>query len=128
MSMIPMLHSYTQSSHPRSGITGCLSFTVVSLGAYTAHDDASIVNLAWTRGLAFIVGVVAAIVVNWVIWPFIARHELRGPVSAMMLHLAILYRGVVAKYIYYAKGQELGPEDIASPEMLDNRLREGSLR
>ncbi|KAL9043580.1 MAG: hypothetical protein Q9214_003239, partial [Letrouitia sp. 1 TL-2023] len=29
--MIPMLHRYTQSAHPRSGAIGCISFTVVSL-------------------------------------------------------------------------------------------------
>ena len=29
--MIPMLYRFTQSSHPRSGVVGCLSFTVVSL-------------------------------------------------------------------------------------------------
>lgn len=126
--MIPMLHRYTQSSHPRSGIIGCLSFTVVSLGAYTAHGEPSIVKFAWTRGLAFIVGVVAAIVVNWLLWPFIARHELMKSVSGMMLHLAILYRGVVAKYIYFAEGEEPGPKDIARSEMLEGRLREGFVR
>jgi len=126
--LIPMLHRYSQSSHPRSGIIGCLSFTVVSLGAYTGHGEPSIVRFAWTRGLAFIVGVVAAIVVNWILWPFIARHELRKSVSAMILHSAILYRGVVAKYIYNAPGEEPGPKDIARSEMLEGRLREGFVR
>jgi len=126
--MIPMLHRFTQSSYPRSGNVGCLSFTVVSLGAYTAHGEPSIVKFAWTRGLAFIVGVVAALVVNWILWPFIARHELRKSLSAMMLHLAILYRGVIARYIYHAKGEEPGPEDIAKSEMLEGRLREGFVR
>lgn len=126
--MIPMLYRFTQSSHPRSGVIGCLSFTVVSLGAYTAHGEPSIVKFAWTRGLAFIVGVVAALVVNWILWPFIARHELRKSLSAMMLHLAIMYRGVVAKYIYYAPGEEPGPEDVTRSEMLEGRLREGFVR
>lgn len=126
--MIPMLHRYTQSSHPRSGIVGCISFTIVSLGAYTEGGKPSIVKFAWTRGVAFIVGVVAALLVNWVLWPFIARHELRKSLSAMMLHSAILYRSVVAKYIYYTEGQEPGPEDVARSEMLEARLREGFVR
>lgn len=126
--MIPMLHRYTQSSHPRSGIVGCISFTIVSLGAYTEGGKPSIIKFAWTRGVAFIVGVVAALLVNWVLWPFIARHELRKSLSAMMLHSAILYRSVVAKYIYYTEGQEPGPEDVARSEMLEARLREGFVR
>ena len=126
--IVPMLHRYTQSSHPRSGLIGCMSFTVVSLSAYTQAGQPSIVTLAWTRGLAFIVGVVAALTVNWILWPFIARHELRKSLSAMLLHSAILYRGVVSKYIYYTPGEEPGPDDIARSEMLEGRLREGFVR
>lgn len=126
--MIPMLYRFTQSSHPRSGVVGCLSFTVVSLSAYTGHGYPSILTISWTRGVAFIIGLVAALTVNWILWPFIARHELRKSLSSMMLHSAILYRGVVAKYIYYAQGEEPGPTDIARSEMLEGRLREGFVR
>lgn len=126
--MIPMLHRYTQSSHPRSGVVGCISFIIISLGAYTEGGKPTIIIFAWTRGVAFIVGVVAALLVNWVLWPFVARHELRKSLSAMMLHSAILYRSIVAKYIYYTDGQEPGPEDVARSEMLEARLREGFVR
>lgn len=126
--MIPMIYRFTQSSHPRSGIVGCISFTVVSLSAYTNDGQQSIVKIAWTKGLAFVVGVVAAIVVNWVLWPFVARHELRKSLSAMLLHSCLLYRGVVAKYIYYTEGDEPGPQDIERSEMLEGRLREGFVR
>lgn len=126
--MLPMLHRFTQGSHPRSGIVGCMSFTVVSLSTYTNAGAPSIVKIAWTRGLAFVVGVVAAAVVNWILWPFVARHELRKSLSTMLLHTSLLYRRVVAKYIYYTEGEEPGPEDIARSEMLEGRLREGFVR
>lgn len=126
--LIPMLHRFTQSSHPRSGVVGCLSFTVVSLSAYTSRGQPSITTIAWTRGLAFAVGVIAAMLVNWMLWPFIARHELRKSLSSMMLHTAILYRGVIAKYVYYSDGQPPGPDAIARSEMLEGRLREGFVR
>ena len=54
--MLPMLYRFTQSTHPRSGVIGCLSFTIVSLSAYTSHGHPSIITIAWTRGLAFIFG------------------------------------------------------------------------
>ncbi|KAL6717817.1 Zinc finger protein [Lecanora helva] len=126
--LVPMLHRFTQSAHPRSGIIGCISFTVVSLSAYTEHGQPSIVTFAWTRGLAFIVGVVAALITNWILWPFIARHELRKSLSSMLIHCAIIYRGVVAKYIYYLPGEEPGPGDIERSETLEGRLREGFVR
>jgi len=110
--MIPMIYRYTQSSHPRSGIVGCISFIVVSLSTRTANGLPSVVQIAWTRGVAFVVGVVAAIVVNWFLWPFVARHELRKALSAMMVYSSIIYRGVVAKYVYYEDGEEPGEADF----------------
>jgi hypothetical protein len=78
--------------------------------------------------VAFVVGVVSAVVVNWILWPFVARHELRKSLSAMMLHSAIVYRSVVAKYIYYEDGHEPSEEDVARSELLEGRLREGFVR
>ena len=126
--MVPMLYRFTQSSHPRSGLIACITFTVISLIAYTDDKKSPTVEIAWTRGLAFIVGVISAIMVNMTLWPFIARHELRKSLSTMLLHSAILYRGVVAKYIYYNEGDNPGPEDVAKSEMLEGRLREGFVR
>ena len=126
--MLPMLHRFTQSTHPRSGIIGCLSYTIVSLSAYTSHGSPSIITIAYTRALAFIIGVISALLINWLLWPFIARHELRKSISAMLLHTAILYRGIIAKYIYYAPSSPPTPTDIARSEILENRLREGFLR
>lgn len=128
MFMIPMMHRYTQSTHPRSGVIGCISFTVISLSTLTNGGRPSTVTIAWTRGLAFGVAILATILTNWIMWPFIARHELRKSLSAMMLHLAILYRGVVSKYIYYDEGHEPSSQDIERSEMLEGRLREGFVR
>ena len=129
--MTPMLYRFTQSSHPRSGLIGCLSFTVVSLSAYDHPPPATTTTttIAWTRGLAFIVGLVAALVANWLLWPFVARHELRKSLSSTMLHNAILYRSVIAKYIYYTSDSDApGPEDIVRSEMLEGRVRESFVR
>ncbi|KAI9051176.1 hypothetical protein LZ554_005278 [Drepanopeziza brunnea f. sp. 'monogermtubi'] len=126
--MLPMIYRFTQSSHPRSGIVGCISFTVVSLSAVANDGLPSASHIALTRGLAFVVGTVAAVIVNWVLWPFVARHELRKALSAMMIYSSIIYRGVVAKYVYYEAGQEPTKEDIARSEMLEGRLREGFVR
>ncbi|KAL9604542.1 MAG: hypothetical protein Q9219_000507 [cf. Caloplaca sp. 3 TL-2023] len=126
--MVPMLHRYTQSPHPRSGIAGCISFTLVSLSTFADDGRASTITIAWTRGLALGVGIFASLLTNWILWPFVARHELRKSLSSMMLHLAILYRGVVSKYIYYDEDHQPSPQDIERSEMLEGRLREAFVR
>lgn len=55
-------------------------------------DDGSHVTLAISHGLAFVVGVVAAVLINWILWPFVARHELRKAVAAMLFFLSVIYR------------------------------------
>ncbi|OAQ82216.1 Brefeldin A-sensitivity protein 4 [Purpureocillium lilacinum] len=128
--MIPMLYRYTQSTHPRSGLVGCLSFTVISLGLQVngADSDTSPALLAVLKGTVFVVGTIAPIPVNWVLWPFVARHELRYALSSMLFFMSVIYRGVVAKYVYFEEGEDPTPEDVQRSELLEGRLREGFVR
>ncbi|KAH0526590.1 hypothetical protein TsFJ059_009891 [Trichoderma semiorbis] len=126
--MIPMLYRFTLSSHPRSGLVGCLSFTVISLQLQAGNLPSSAALTTVYRGVVFLVGTTAPIVVNWCLWPFIARHELRKSLSSMLFFLSIIYRNVVAKYIYFEEGKEPTPEDIVNSEILEGRIREGFVR
>ncbi|EHK18218.1 uncharacterized protein TRIVIDRAFT_44709 [Trichoderma virens Gv29-8] len=126
--MVPMLYRFTLSSHPRSGLVGCLSFTVISLQLQAGNLPSSPALTAVYRGVIFLVGTTAPIVVNWCLWPFVARHELRKSLSSMLFFLSIIYRNVVAKYIYFEEGKEPTPEDIVKSEILEGRIREGFVR
>ncbi|KAI2464046.1 hypothetical protein F4781DRAFT_92230 [Annulohypoxylon bovei var. microspora] len=126
--MLPMIYRYTQSAHPRSGLVGCISFTVVSLSEVAAQGKPSPATIAATRGAAMVVGVVASVIVNWVLWPFVARHDLRKAVASMMFYCSIVYRNIVSRYVYYEEGDEPTKEDIRSSEILEGRLREGFVR
>jgi len=97
IAIVPLLYRYTISSHPRSGMIGCFCFTVVSLDVKIYENTSTPTFVAYSRGLAFLVGVVAAVFINWCLWPFVARHELRKSLASMMLHLGFHYRGIVAK-------------------------------
>ena len=76
----------------RSGLVGCLSFTLVSLAEYNAEGRPSPATRAAFRGAAMVVGVVASVVVNWVLWPFVARHDLRRGISSMLFYCSVIYR------------------------------------
>lgn len=109
--MIPMLYRFTQSTHPvglhtplpspptqltmlqRSGQVACLSFTVISLSIINDNNRSGpVATQAVFQGLAFLVGTVTPVIVNWVLWPFIARHELRYALSSMIFFMSIIYR------------------------------------
>ncbi|KAH8666333.1 hypothetical protein BX600DRAFT_397143 [Xylariales sp. PMI_506] len=126
--MAPMMYRFSQSTHPRSGLVGCISFTVVSLTSYTYEGQQSPAVIAATRGGAMAIGVVASIAVNWILWPFVARHDLRKAISAMIFYSSIVYRSIVSKYVYYEEGHEPTKRDIENSEILEGRLREGFVR
>jgi hypothetical protein len=107
--MLPMMYRYTQSTHPvsnhenpyhqlllnilqRSGIIGCISFTVVSLKEVVEAGQGPTGGIAATRGIPIVVGVVASVIVNWILWPFVARHELRKGIASMMFYCSIVYK------------------------------------
>ncbi|KAI1881073.1 hypothetical protein JX265_001313 [Neoarthrinium moseri] len=130
--MLPMIYRFTQSTHPRSGLVGCISFTVVSLTEYTHAVEQSPAVIAATRGGAIAVGVCASILVNWVIWPFVARHDLRCYLQKYVIHpfevLHLIISGIVSKYVYYEEGEEPSKQDIVASEILEGHLREGFVR
>ncbi|KAI1656416.1 hypothetical protein F4813DRAFT_364292 [Daldinia decipiens] len=126
--MLPMIYRYTLSTHPRSGLVGCISFTVISLAEVAAQGKPSPATVAATHGVTMMVGVVASIIVNWVLWPFVARHDLRKATAAMMFYCSIVYRSIVSRYVYYEEGNEPTKEDIRTSEILEGRLREGFVR
>lgn len=125
--LLPMSYRFTQSTHPRSGLVGCITFVVISL----TLDDGGITSpalLAVHRGVVFFVGTAAPILVNWLLWPFIARHELRFALSSMLFYVSVVYRSVLSTYIYYEDGCPPTADDIQQSELLEGRLREGFVR
>ncbi|KAJ8130526.1 hypothetical protein O1611_g3102 [Lasiodiplodia mahajangana] len=141
--MLPMLYRYTQSTHPRSGMVGCISFTVISLAEISVSDvslpDAPpsemtkeaippVAGIAATRGAIMIFGVIASIIVNWILWPFVARHDLRKGLASMIFNCSIVYRCIISQYVYYEKGDAPTEQDIEASESLEGLLREGFVR
>ncbi|KAH8884678.1 hypothetical protein GQ53DRAFT_829632 [Thozetella sp. PMI_491] len=112
----------------RSGLVGCLSFTVTSLALLTGNQDTPPLATTISRGVAFVVGVVASVIINWIIWPFVARHELRKALSEMMFFLGVTYRTIIGRYVYNDQGPSPTKEDIERSEVLEGRLREGFVR
>jgi len=60
----------------------------------TTYD--SIYALAWKRTVAILIGVLMALVINRLFWPYLARKELRKRVSITVHHIAQFYSKVQA--------------------------------
>ncbi|KAI0203593.1 hypothetical protein F4808DRAFT_417238 [Astrocystis sublimbata] len=141
--MLPMMYRYTQSTHPRSGLVGCIAFTVISLSEINLPNgnprdeiqspvngvgQPTVARVLVIRAAAMVFGVVVAILINWTLWPFVARHDLRKGLASMIFNCSIVYRSTISRYVYYEEGNVPTKSDIEASEILEGRLREGFVR
>lgn len=129
--MAPHFYRFVQSSHPRSGLIACIGFTLVSQSMYLSkntYEDTTTIKNAWTRGVAILVGVTSSILISWIFWPFVARHEVRKGMSVVLLHLSQSYKNVVDRYLYKYQGNDPDQWTIALSEIREARLRSGKYR
>ncbi|KAI1118631.1 hypothetical protein F5Y14DRAFT_399221 [Nemania sp. NC0429] len=133
--MLPMMYRYTQSTHTRSGLVGCLSFTAISLSDIfdpelldSGDGKSSLATDVATKGAIMVFGVIASVMVNWLLWPFVARHELRKGLASMIFNCSIVYRCIISQYVYCEDGVAPTERDIEASDILEGRLREGFVR
>jgi hypothetical protein len=99
----------------RSGLIGCICFTVTSLSLMTTDDSTSAYVTTISRGVSFVVGVVASVVINWIIWPFVARHELRKSLAMMLFFMSIVYRSESSNTCYLPRA--LADDSVAKASL-----------
>lgn len=88
----------------KSSFTALLCFVIVALEPYskgsTSLKTAVIWKNTWVTGLSFIIAVLTSIPINWVVWSFKARSELRLSLSSLLSHISQSYQSVTDRYLY----------------------------
>ncbi|KAJ3040047.1 hypothetical protein HDV00_011496 [Rhizophlyctis rosea] len=99
----PFCWVYLNTSWLRLGVTALFTYALVLLAAYTASftpDGAdNIYSYAWKRSASIVIGMIAAIFLNVVVWPYKARVQLRLGVSKTIHNIGILYSSQATLYI-----------------------------
>lgn len=72
-----------------------------------------------------VVGVGSSIIINWLFWPFVARHEVRKAMAVVLLSLSQCYQGVADRYLYKYEGDEPTQLTLSLSEVREARLRAG---
>jgi hypothetical protein len=73
-----------------------MTFSIILLQKFSALDDPvtgkdfSVIELAFRRGLAVLVGVLVGILVSWFVWPFRARTAVRKNLARVFQDLGLL--------------------------------------
>ncbi|ANB15586.1 Bre4p [Sugiyamaella lignohabitans] len=122
--MIPCLFRHISTSHPRSGMIGCMAFTLVSLSLYDRRPIRvnELFASVYPRVLSCEVGVVVSLLINWIMWPFVARHEVRKSMSILLSNISRTYLLVSDRYLYRDQGDEPTPLALQLSEICENRV------
>lgn len=94
-----LVHNNTKSS-----FTALICFTIIALEPYSkganSLNTAEIWRNTWITGLSFIIAIIVSVPINWIVWSFKARSELRHSVSSLLAHISQSYQAVTDRYLY----------------------------
>lgn len=117
--MIPAFYRFLLTGHPRSGFVGCLAFTFVSLGI---RPDENIFTATATKLAAIQIGVMVSIVISWIFWPFVARHEVRKSLASLLQYLSQSYQIVADRYLYKDENDNITSLTLQMSEVREARI------
>lgn len=102
--VIPCALNFLVYKRTKSSIAALICFSVIVLEPYSkgksSLSTATIWKNTWVTGLAFIIGIAASVCINWVVWSFNARTELRISFASLIGHISQSYQSVTDRYLY----------------------------
>ncbi|QLG74226.1 hypothetical protein HG535_0G01100 [Zygotorulaspora mrakii] len=91
-------------NNTKGSFIALICYTVIALEPYSKGEGslntAEIWKNTWVTGLSFIVAMLLSVPINWVVWSFKARSELRFSVSSLLAHISQSYQAVTDRYLY----------------------------
>jgi hypothetical protein len=105
-------HFFLIDAHPRSGLIGLLSFTIVSLSTFigTGGSNEGIWKHSWITSLSIFVAILTSVLSNWLVWPFVAKNEIYNSCSSLLSHIGQSYQSVSERYLYRDENDD--PTDL----------------
>ncbi|KAI8391655.1 Fusaric acid resistance protein-like-domain-containing protein [Radiomyces spectabilis] len=121
---IPFFYIHLATSYNKVGIITLISYMIIALNRYAAPvPGESISATVWKRTGTLVVGVIVALVLNWLIWPFIARDATREFVSAVIGDLGDYYTYLMGTFLYHDERVPPTQLDIVQSQKMENGIQ-----
>ncbi|GAV53158.1 hypothetical protein ZYGR_0AI04400 [Zygosaccharomyces rouxii] len=102
--VIPCALNFLVYKRTKSSLAALMCFSVIVLEPYSkgksSLSTARIWKNTWVTGLSFVVGIAVSVCINWVVWSFKARTELRISFASLIGHIGQSYQSVTDRYLY----------------------------
>ncbi|KAF9296784.1 hypothetical protein BGZ88_011854 [Linnemannia elongata] len=87
-----------ESAHPKLGIIMMLSYSSVTFIKYEDHTAETIYEVCYKRAITVIIGIIISVVMNSLLWPILARRELRKEIAVLIGRQGVLFAELVNKF------------------------------
>ncbi|KAF9082736.1 hypothetical protein BGX23_012118 [Mortierella sp. AD031] len=87
-----------ESAHPKLGIIMLLSYSSVTFIKYEDHTAETIFEVCYKRSITVIIGIIISVVMNSLLWPILARRELRKEIAVLIGRQGVLFAELVNKF------------------------------
>jgi len=87
-----------ESAHPKLGIIMLLSYSSVTFIKYEDTTPETIFQVSYKRAITVIIGIIISVVMNSLLWPILARRELRKEIAVLIGRQGVLFAELVNKF------------------------------
>ncbi|KAF9179530.1 hypothetical protein BGZ51_006853 [Haplosporangium sp. Z 767] len=88
-----------ESSQPNLGIIMLLSYSSITFIMYDSNTSETIYEVCYKRAITVIVGIVVSVIMNSLLWPILARRELRKEIAILIGRQGVLFAELVSKFL-----------------------------
>ncbi|KAG0203340.1 hypothetical protein BGX28_004369, partial [Mortierella sp. GBA30] len=88
-----------ESAHPKLGIIMLLSYSSITFIMYEGLTPETIYEVCYKRAVTVIIGIIIAVIMNSLLWPILARRELRKEIAILIGRQGVLFAELVNKFL-----------------------------
>ncbi|KAI8096222.1 uncharacterized protein BX664DRAFT_323411 [Halteromyces radiatus] len=122
---IPFYYLHLGSTYNKVGTVVLIAYMVVALSRYAYPvPGESIASTVWKRVLTMIVGIVVALLLNSVVWPFVARQAVRKSIPGVLNELADYFTFLMGTFLYHLPETPPSLDDIKRSIKMENKIQE----
>ncbi|KAK3814909.1 MAG: aluminum activated malate transporter-domain-containing protein [Benniella sp.] len=88
-----------ESSNANLGIIMLLSYSSITFIMYEGRSTETIYEVCYKRAITVIVGILVAVILNSLLWPILARRELRKEIAILIGRQGVLFAELVSKFL-----------------------------
>ncbi|KAF8986982.1 hypothetical protein BGZ52_006879 [Haplosporangium bisporale] len=105
-----------ETSHPKLGIIMMLSYSSITFIMYEGNTTETIYEVCYKRAVTVIIGIIISVIMNSLLWPILARRELRKEIAYLIGRQGVLFAELVNKFLL----EEPQPQNKAPSHYVSN--------